>query len=79
MDHSKFDNNGQLKNGLFNTFFKDGSLSTVGEYVDGRKTGEWHYYLNNGLLKAAGYYENDIMIGEWVWYRKNCSGRLLSP
>ena len=31
-----------MKNGLFEEHFKDGTLSSVGEYIEGEKTGEWN-------------------------------------
>ena len=39
MDKNKYDSKGQLKNGLFKEYFKDGTLSCVGEYLNGEKTG----------------------------------------
>jgi antitoxin component YwqK of YwqJK toxin-antitoxin module len=48
---SKYGADGQLKNGVFKEYFKDGTLSCVGEYSNGEKIGEWKYYLKNGLLK----------------------------
>jgi antitoxin component YwqK of YwqJK toxin-antitoxin module len=50
---SKFDAYGRLKNGLIKEFFKDGTLSCVGEYRNGEKIGEWKYYLRNGLPKPS--------------------------
>lgn len=38
-DKNKYDSKGQLKNGLFKEYFKDGTLSCVGEYLNGEKTG----------------------------------------
>ncbi len=54
MDKSKYDADGELKNGVFKEYFKDGTLSCVGKYRNGEKVGEWKYYLRNGLLKALG-------------------------
>jgi len=42
MDTRKSKANGLLKNGLFEEHFKDGTLSSVGEYIEGEKTGEWN-------------------------------------
>jgi hypothetical protein len=53
LDTSKYDSKGQLKNGLFKEYFKDGTLSCVGKYINGEKTGEWKYYLRNGLLRGC--------------------------
>ena len=48
-DKNKYDSKGQLKNGLFKEYFKDGTLSCVGEYLNGEKTGEWE-----GIYKFSG-------------------------
>ena len=71
VDKSKHDTHGQLKNGIFKEFFKDGALSCVGEYRNGEKIGEWKYYLRNGLTKAVGRYDHGKMTDEWKWYREN--------
>ena len=71
MDNSKFDNNGELKNGIYKQYFKDGSVSCEGEFKDGERTGEWKYYLANSRLKAIGNYKDGKMSGEWKWYRTN--------
>ena len=42
MDTRKSKANGLLKKGLFEEHFKDGTLSSVGEYIEGEKTGEWN-------------------------------------
>lgn len=71
MDASRYDENRQLKNGVIETYFKDGTLSTLGTYVDGEKDGEWQYYLKNGRFKAQGHYAHGKMTGDWVWYQEN--------
>jgi hypothetical protein len=40
-DKAKYGPDGQLKNGIFEEHFKDGTLSFVGAYSRGEKTGEW--------------------------------------
>ena len=49
-DKSKCDADGQLKNGIFKEFFKDGALSCVGKYRNGEKIGEWRTYDAKGKL-----------------------------
>jgi antitoxin component YwqK of YwqJK toxin-antitoxin module len=71
LDKSEHGRDGEFKNGVFEEQFKDGTLASVGEYVNGEKTGEWKYYLRNGLLKAIGEYSNGKLTGEWKWYREN--------
>ncbi len=70
-DNYKSDHAGQLKNGPHQEFFKNGSLSAEGNFVNGEKEAEWKYYLLNGGLKAIGKYTNGQMTGKWKWYREN--------
>jgi len=42
-DKSKYDADRRLKNGIFKEYFKDGTLSCVGECRNGEKVGEWKY------------------------------------
>ena len=65
----------ELKNGIHQEYFKDGTVACEGAYQQNKKTGEWHFYLLNGQVKAKGHFENDKMVGSWVWYREN--GHLL--
>ncbi len=65
IDKSQHDTRGQLKNGILKEHFKNGTLSCIGEYTIGEKTGEWKYYLKNEILKAIGKYSNGKMEGEW--------------
>jgi antitoxin component YwqK of YwqJK toxin-antitoxin module len=75
MNNSKFDKNGELKNGIQKEYFKNGSVSCEGAFINGERTGEWKYYLANGQLKAIGNYTDGKMTGEWKWYREN--GKLM--
>lgn len=74
-DQNKHPAGGKLKSSLVKEFFKDGTLSSVGKYRDGKKVGGWEYYLWNGLLKAAGKYSRGKLIGGWQWFREN--GKLM--
>ena len=74
---SKVDEQGKLRNGAAKFFFKDGTLESAGDFLDGEKQGEWKYYLKNGNLKAIGKYEAGQLSGEWKWYREN--GNLMQP
>ena len=71
IDNSKFNKDGELKNGVHQEYFKDGSVSCEGEFKDDEWTGKWKYYLANGKLKAIGKYKDGKMSGEWKWYRAN--------
>ncbi len=70
-DNSKFDQDGKLKHGVHQQYFKNGSLSGEGIFKDGEKNGEWKCFLANGQLKAIEKYTKVKMIGEWKWYCEN--------
>jgi antitoxin component YwqK of YwqJK toxin-antitoxin module len=57
---SKYDTEGNLRNGPYQEHFKEGE-----------KTGDWKYFLKNGRVKAFGRYAHDKMNGEWTWYRES--------
>ncbi len=44
---NQHDNKGQ-KTGLRKEYFRDGKLSSVGKYIQSKKTGVWKFYLRNG-------------------------------
>src|SRR5690242_17821129 len=71
MDKNKHESKRRPKDGTFREYFKDGALSSIGQYRRGEKTGEWKYYLRNGLLKAVGKFSRGKMTGEWTWFREN--------
>jgi antitoxin component YwqK of YwqJK toxin-antitoxin module len=45
-----------------------GTLTTVGTFIDGKKTGLWTNYYNNGKLQSLGQMSNDKETGEWKYY-----------
>lgn len=46
-----------------------------GEYVEGRRHGEWAHYFADGSVRSRGTFRDDLVEGEWVWNRS--SGGLL--
>jgi antitoxin component YwqK of YwqJK toxin-antitoxin module len=57
--------------GLQPARFRDGTVSAVGRYSGGKKTGLWKYYLRNGPLKARGRHVHGALDGPWKWFREN--------
>lgn len=47
---------------------EDGSLQSEGEYVNGKKNGQWKIYYPSGKVSASGSYVNDEMTGPWTYY-----------
>lgn len=53
-----FFNSEGLKIGKHQTWFNNGSISSVGRYVKDKKEGIWKYYHFNGKLASKLYYKN---------------------
>lgn len=56
------------KDGIWNTYYKDGSLYVTGRYEHGKKEGEWKVFFENGATKQTSFYTNNIEDGEFVQY-----------
>ena len=61
---------GQVRTGLWVSYFPNASKETEGHYVDGLKSGEWLYWYENGQLEQKTEYLEGRMDGRnTVWYR----------
>ncbi|MCX7637900.1 MAG: hypothetical protein N2044_08660 [Cyclobacteriaceae bacterium] len=49
----------------------DGTLSSEGEYAEGRKNGEWVSYYPSGKVSVRGNYEQGEPSGTWNYYHEN--------
>jgi len=45
-----------------------GALQSEGDFVNGKKEGEWKFYYSSGKLSSIGKYENDEPSGLWMYY-----------
>ncbi len=62
--------------GKWKEFYSSGELRAEGEYVDGRKIGDWVFYHQNGKIEQKGkFLKGAKPSGAWVWYYE--SGNLL--
>lgn len=54
-------------------YFYDGtvSVSSEGEYINGKKEGTWNYYHFNGVTEYSGVYHHGKKEGEWKEYYDN--------
>ncbi len=43
----------KVRNGVRKETFRDGKVSAVGRYADGKKTGVWKYYDASGKLSRT--------------------------
>ena len=58
-------------NGPYESYNEEGVLVSKGQYVDGRKDGEWRIYFFDGKLSHVQTYKDDFGIGTWVSYNYN--------
>ena len=61
--------NGQLNGKFVNYYTKTGVEETVGNYVNGKKSGNWNSYYSSGRKKLSGDYSNGYRHGAFTeWY-----------
>jgi antitoxin component YwqK of YwqJK toxin-antitoxin module len=58
-------------NGPHEAYTEEGVLVSKGQYVDGRKNGEWRHYFFDGKLSHVQTYKDDFGVGTWVSYNYN--------
>ncbi|MFN6037583.1 MAG: hypothetical protein ACK452_03875 [Bacteroidota bacterium] len=64
------------KIGYWIEYYQDGEIRGSGNYLSGKKAGQWKYQYPNGKLEQEGKFDNNgVQIGEWKWYYEN--GNLL--
>ncbi len=55
--------------GKWKEYYLTGELRSEGEYLDGKKVGEWVYYHQNGKVEQRGRYDKTgKATGDWKWY-----------
>ena len=65
------DREGQIKEGSFVFYYKNGMKMSEGDYVNNSKEGEWEEWAQKGNLKALNHYRNGKMVGRNIsWYQK---------
>lgn len=67
-----------LKHGIFNSYYKDGSIHEEANYVDGQLAGTRKLYKENGDLEIEEFYENGVLSGEYKVFHPNGEVNLLS-
>ncbi|HEY5792393.1 MAG TPA: toxin-antitoxin system YwqK family antitoxin [Chthoniobacterales bacterium] len=50
---------------------EEGTLTSAGDYLDGKETGEWKYWFENGQLLSVGSYTDGKPTGRWKTYYEN--------
>lgn len=46
-------------------------MGQIGNFVDGKQTGEWNFFHSNGSREGIGTLYNGKRIGIWRWYINN--------
>lgn len=65
-----------FQQGKWKEFYPGGELKAEGEYLDGRRLGDWIFYHQNGKIEQKGkFLKGAKPNGNWVWYYE--SGNLL--
>ena len=68
---SKPDNKGYKngkREGLWESYYRNGQLHTKGFYRKGKREGEWEFYFRNGQLECKGTYKNGNEDGVFEFY-----------
>ena len=55
-------------NGPYESYNEEGVLISKGQYIDGRKNGEWRFYFFDGKLSEVKTYKDDFGVGTWTSY-----------
>lgn len=55
-------------NGLYISYYPDGTVQSKGHYLNGQQHGKWTYYFQNGNRKSSGYYSGGQKSGAWDYY-----------
>jgi uncharacterized protein len=59
------------KEGLWNNFYEDGRVKSVGNFKNNRQVGEWKFLFKNGGQEQKGSFKNGQFDGEWKWFYGN--------
>jgi antitoxin component YwqK of YwqJK toxin-antitoxin module len=62
-----------IRDGLFRSYFPNGSVSSEGTYVDDRENGPWRDFFEDGKIAAEGEYRLGREVGTWIYYSQDGS------
>lgn len=70
------DNAGKMQ-GEWKYYFSNGTVKSVGSFIDSKKIGLWSYYYDNKIVRQTGSYNKEgFYTGEWKWYYRDGSKRI---
>lgn len=55
-----------LKDGLWKTWYPNGTLETTQQWHNGIKKGKYYYYSNSGELIQKGTFKKNLKQGQWI-------------
>lgn len=58
---NRYNRNGD-KHGLWEHYFENGNLYSIGLYKNGEEEGYWEYYYDNGQLHSKLFNQNGIFL-----------------
>ena len=64
-------NEDEERDGLWVSYFDDGTIWSECEYKNGMKDGMNNAYYSNGKVRFAGFWKENQRIGEWNSYSEN--------
>lgn len=68
-------NEDEERDGLWVSYFDDGTIWSECEYKNGKKDGLNNAYYSNGKIRFTGFWKENQRIGDWKSYSEN--GELL--
>ena len=66
-----FYNDNLLREGLWVSYYENGTKWSEAYYVDGKRDGHNLTFYPNGKVRYIGEYKNDLKFGEWSFYDEN--------
>ena len=56
-----------MKDGVFKLFYPGGEETVSGNYVSGKRDGDWAYFLEDGRMQKKQDYRNGTLISEVIY------------
>ena len=61
-------NNDKPYTGAISSKFENGKNEFVGQYKEGKRSGNWTFFYENGKIEIQGNLKDNKMVGEWFYY-----------
>ena len=57
-----------MRDGLWESYYKNGKMKVSSNFIDGKFDGEYKAYYKDGNIQSNGYYRNGKHDGKWYYY-----------